>query len=190
MAFSGHKTYGPNGHRALAGTAQSAHNFSTPCAWAVTWSSGVEYDRAGHADLPTRLEGGTPNVSGAVGLAAAASFISQIGRSPHRCPHSRPCARRPWRACRRWTRHHRAGAPGPIRRHWCRLLCTDVHPHDIGTLLDERGIAVRTGHHCANHCTTTWGEGQPPAPHSPCTTPQQKCSRLIDGIAHALKVLR
>jgi cysteine desulfurase/selenocysteine lyase len=78
-------------------------------------------------------------------MAAAARFIDRWGARID--AHCTRCARRRWRAGRRWTASRALAPPAGIGH---RFLCRrGVHPHDIGTLLDERGIAVRTGHHCA-----------------------------------------
>ena len=70
------------------------------------------------------------------------------------------------------------------------FVAEDVHPHDIGTLLDERGIAVRTGHHCAEPLHNHFGLGPTTRASFALYNTAAEVSRLIDGIAHALKVLR
>jgi cysteine desulfurase/selenocysteine lyase len=80
MAFSGHKMYGPMGTGVLAGR-RAALNRLHPLRLGGDMVEWVKYDSAGYAELPARLEGGTPNVGGAVGLAAAARFIDQVGRA-------------------------------------------------------------------------------------------------------------
>jgi cysteine desulfurase/selenocysteine lyase len=150
----------------------------------VEW---VKYDSAGYAELPARLEGGTPNVGGAVGLAAAARFIDQVGRAAidahvhglraqavAACGHRRPD--------RAGAARHRRG-PAVLRRPRCA-------PHDIGTLLDERGIAVRTGHHCAQPLIDHLGLGPTTRASFALYNTPDEVDRLIAGVAHALKVLR
>ncbi len=187
LAFSGHKMYGPMGTGALVGK-RSALQLLYPMRLGGDMVEWVEYERAGYAELPTRLEGGTPNVTGAVGLAAAARFIEQVGQGAidahiHAlraqavaglqaldgvtilAPHARQAALVSW-------------------------VVQDVHPHDIGTLLDERGVAVRTGHHCAEPLHNHFGLGPTTRASFALYNTPDEVSRLIDGVAHALKVLR
>jgi cysteine desulfurase/selenocysteine lyase len=127
-------------------------------------------------------------VAGAVGLAAAAArFIDQVGRAAidRTCT---ACARRRWPAWRPstaspcWRRTPRRRGPVSFVR--------DVHPHDIGTLLDERGIAVRTGHHCAQPLLDHLGLGPTTRASFALYNTPDEVDRLIAGVAHALKVLR
>jgi cysteine desulfurase/selenocysteine lyase len=70
------------------------------------------------------------------------------------------------------------------------FVALDVHPHDIGTLLDERGIAVRTGHHCAQPLIDHLGLGPTTRASFALYNTPDEVDRLIAGVAHALKVLR
>ena len=154
MAFSGHKMHGPMGTGALAGK-REALQLLQPLRLGGDMVEWVSYTGAGYAPLPARLEGGTPNVAGAVGLAAAARFIDGVGRE----------------AIDRHVQALRAQAvaglsaldgitvlaPHAAQASLVSFVARDVHPHDIGTLLDERGIAVRTGHHCAQPILRRFG---------------------------------
>jgi hypothetical protein len=123
---------------------------------------------ASFAALPARLEGGTPNVAGAVGLAAAADFIDSIGRSAidAHVDALRAQAVAGLAALPGVTVLSPEATPSAI----VSFAADGVHPHDIGTLLDERGIAVRTGHHCAQPLLDHLGLGRPRAPRSRSTT--------------------
>jgi cysteine desulfurase/selenocysteine lyase len=167
MAFSGHKMYGPMGTGALVGR-RSALERLVPLRLGgdmVEWVSATD---AGWAALPARLEGGTPNVSGAVGLAAAARFIDSIGRAAidRHVDALRAQAVAGLAALDGVTVLSPEAAPSAI----VSFVADGVHPHDIGTLLDERGIAVRTGHHCAQPLLDHLGLGRPRAPRSRSTT--------------------
>ena len=187
MAFSGHKMYGPMGTGALAGK-RKALELLYPLRLGGDMVEWVEYDRAGYAAVPTRLEGGTPNVTGAVGLAAAARFIDQIGRS--RIDAHLHALRAQAVAGLQALDGITILAPQAPQAALVSFVVQDVHPHDIGTLLDERGIAVRTGHHCAEPLHNHFGLGPTTRVSFALYNTAAEVSRLIDGIAHALKVLR
>ena len=151
----------------------------------VEW---VEYDRAGYAAVPTRLEGGTPNVTGAVGLAAAARFIDQIGRS--RIDAHLHALRAQAVAGLQALDGITILAPQAPQAALVSFVVQDVHPHDIGTLLDERGIAVRTGHHCAQPLIDHLGRGPTTRASFALYNTAEEVDRLVAAVAHALKVLR
>ncbi|CAG1012808.1 cysteine desulfurase / selenocysteine lyase [Burkholderiaceae bacterium] len=187
MAFSGHKMYGPMGTGALVGR-RAALERLVPLRFGGDMVQWVSYDEASFAELPARLEGGTPNVAGAIGMAAAAVFIDQVGRA----------------AIDEHVAGLRAHAAQALARiDGLTLLATEstesaivsfvadgVHPHDIGTLLDERGIAVRTGHHCAQPLIEHLGRGPTTRASFALYNTHDEVERLAAGVADALRVLR
>lgn len=186
-AFSGHKMYGPMGTGALVGQ-RAALERLYPLRLGGDMVEWVEYDSAGYAAIPTRLEGGTPNVTGAVGLAAAADFIEHIGRAriDAHIAQLRAQAVAGLQALEGLTIY----APHASHAALVSFVVDDVHPHDIGTLLDERGIAVRTGHHCAEPLHNHLGKGPTTRASFALYNTEDEVRRLIDGVAHALKVMR
>ena len=81
-------------------------------------------------------------------------------------------------------------APHAVDAALVSFVVQDVHPHDIGSLLDERGIAVRTGHHCAQPLHDHLGLGPTTRASFALYNTPDEVQRLLDGVAHALKVLR
>ncbi len=156
MVFSGHKMYGPMGTGALVGR-RSALERLVPMRFGGDMVQWVTADDACFADLPARLEGGTPNVTGAIGMAAAAEFIEN---------------------------------PAAERSAIVSFVAEGVHPHDIGTLLDEQGIAVRTGHHCAQPLIDHLGLGPTTRASFALYNDHAEVERLLAGVAHAVKVLQ
>jgi cysteine desulfurase / selenocysteine lyase len=187
LAFSGHKMYGPMGIGALAGRRKSLERLAPLRLGGdmVTW---VTEQEATFAELPARLEGGTPNVAGAVGMAAAAAYIDGIGRG------AIDAHLRSLRA------HAVAGlsaldgvtvlAPTAKQSAIVSFVASGAHPHDLGTLLDELGIAVRTGHHCAQPLLEHLGLGPTTRASFALYNTHDDVERLVAGIAQALEILR
>ncbi len=187
LAFSGHKMHGPMGIGVLAGRRAALERLE-PLRYGGDMVAWVSEDDAEFAELPMRLEGGTPNVAGAVGLAAAAEFLEQIGRERIGA-HSA--------ALRRHAAAGLAALPGVkvLSEHSSAtaivsFVAEGAHPHDIGTLLDARGIAVRTGLHCAQPLLEHLGCGPTTRASFALYNTHAEVERLIDGVAQALRQLR
>ncbi len=187
VAFSGHKMYGPMGTGALVGRRAALERLLPQRLGGdmVEWVTATD---AGWAALPARLEGGTPNVSGAVGLAAAARYIDGIGRAAidRHVGALRAQAVAGLAALHGVTVLSPEAAPSAI----VSFVADGVHPHDIGTLLDERGIAVRTGHHCAQPLLDHLGHGPTTRASFALYNTPEEVDRLVAGVARALEVLR
>jgi cysteine desulfurase / selenocysteine lyase len=187
MAFSGHKMYGPMGIGVLVGR-RAALERLVPLRLGGDMVEWVTSTDAGWAALPARLEGGTPNVAGAVGLAAAARFIDDIGRAAidRHVGALRAQAVAGLAALHGVTVLSPEAAPSAI----VSFVADGVHPHDIGTLLDERGIAVRTGHHCAQPLLDHLGRGPTTRASFALYNTPEEVDRLVAGVVRALEVLR
>ena len=107
----------------------------------------VSFEGSTWNHLPHRFEAGTPNIGGAVGLGAAIDYLGSVGIDADRGPRAAPARVRD-RAARR-DRRPRARRHGADKASLVSFTVEGIHPHDLGTVLDSRGVAVRTGHHCA-----------------------------------------
>lgn len=152
--FSGHKVYGPTGTGVLYGKRERL-------AAMPPWQGGgdmilsVSFAGTTYADPPARFEAGTPNIAGVIGLGAAIDYVEAIGLEE--------IAARERALLAHGTRAL-ASVPGlrmlGTAAHKAAILSftlPGVHPHDAGTILDREGIAVRTGHHCAQPAMARFG---------------------------------
>lgn len=145
-AFSAHKMYGPTGIGVLYGREPSLEGIP-PLFGGGDMIESVTLESASYAVLPARLEAGTPNISGAVGLHAAIRFLSTFDRPGQaRAEHELLSAMEERLGELPGVRVLAAGTP---KQGALSFVVDGVHAHDIGTVLDRRGIAVRVGHHCA-----------------------------------------
>ncbi|MDO9596890.1 MAG: cysteine desulfurase [Azoarcus sp.] len=153
-AFSGHKLYGPTGIGVLWGRAELL-------AAMPPWQGGgdmirtVSFERTTYADAPQRFEAGTPNIAGTIGLAAAIDYVSAIGieriaAHEHALLVHATAALAAIPGIRLiGTAAHKAGILS--------FMVESIHPHDLGTILDAEGVAIRAGHHCAMPLMTRFG---------------------------------
>ena len=145
-AFSGHKLFGPTGIGILYGR-ESLLERMPP------WQGGgdmiltVAFRKTTYNGLPYKFEAGTPNISGAIGLGAAIDYVSAMDRDgAHAHEHALLAY-----ASETLSKIEGLRIVGTARdkASLVSFVVAGVHPHDLGTILDEDGIAVRTGHHCA-----------------------------------------
>lgn len=145
-AFSGHKVFGPTGIGVLWG------RFDVLNEWPVWLVGGemiatVSYQDATWGELPNRLEAGTPNIAGVIGLAAALDWIQQYDAAEIRAHEQALLARATELA--KQTEGLRIIGDAPNKIGVLSFVLEGAHPADIGFLLDKQGIAIRTGDHCA-----------------------------------------
>jgi cysteine desulfurase/selenocysteine lyase len=144
-AFSGHKMCGPTGIGALYGKAKLLEDME-PIEFGGEMIDFVELHDSTWKELPWKFEGGTPMIAGAVGLGAAIDFLEQVGLE-NIDQHERKLTRYAMDSLSAiegltiyGPREERAGL--------VTFNLGDVHPHDVATVLDTEGIAIRAGHHC------------------------------------------
>ena len=153
-AFSGHKMYGPTGTGILYGR-QALLEAMPPYQGGGDMIASVTFEKTDYNVLPYKFEAGTPNIAGFVGLGAAVDYLSGLDRA----------AALEYEDAVLAYATERVGAIPGVRlvgqaRHKTSVLSfvlDGVHPHDIGTILDTEGIAVRTGQHCAQPVMDRYG---------------------------------
>ena len=144
--FSGHKVFGPTGIGILYGKSKLL-NAMPPYQGGGDMIKTVTFEKTTYADLPYKFEAGTPNIAGGIGLGAALDYVNRIGLDKIAAYEHELLV---------YGTEALSEIPGlriiGTAREKAAVLSfiiEGIHPHDIGTVLDRQGIAVRTGHHCA-----------------------------------------
>lgn len=153
-AFSGHKVFGPNGIGVLYGR-ESLLEEMPPYHGGGEMIETVRFDGSTWAPLPFKFEAGTPNTVGAIGLGAALDWFQRQDRQTLATHESEVLAYASERA--RATEGLRIIGDAPMKTGVLSFLLDGAHPGDVGTLLDQQGIAVRTGHHCCMPLMESFG---------------------------------
>ena len=146
FAFSGHKLYGPTGIGVLYAK-ESVLREIPPWQGGGDMILSVSFDKTTYNELPYRFEAGTPNISGAIGLAAAIRYLEALGVE-RVAAHEHALLERATAALTEIEGLEIIGE-AESKAGVISFTLRDIHPHDLGTILDTEGVAVRTGHHCA-----------------------------------------
>ena len=184
-AFSGHKLYGPTGIGVLYGREELLQSMPP-------WQGGgdmiltVSFERTTYNELPWKFEAGTPNISGAVGLAASLDYVESIGIEAI-AAHEQQLLALATAELRRipgveiiGTAAHKAAVLS--------FTMSGIHPHDIGTILDAEGVAVRTGHHCAMPVMEFFGVPATARASFGCYNTAEDVDRLVAALHKAREV--
>ncbi|MCA9520736.1 MAG: cysteine desulfurase [Myxococcales bacterium] len=146
FAFSGHKVYGPTGVGVLYGKSRWLEEMP-PYQGGGDMILKVTFERTTFADLPNKFEAGTPNIAGVIGLGAALEYLQAIGVGRVRAHEDRLLS---------YATESLGAVPGVRLIGTARekagvlsFVVSGIHPHDIGTIVDRYGVAIRVGHHCA-----------------------------------------
>jgi cysteine desulfurase/selenocysteine lyase len=145
-AFSGHKMYGPTGIGILYGKRRLLEAMP-PYQGGGDMISSVTFEKTTYNSLPHKFEAGTPDISGVIGLGAAIEYLTRIGLDNVAVHEHNLLVY----ATEQITRLPGVRVIGTAKEKAAVLsfVLDGIHPHDVGTILDQEGIAVRTGHHCA-----------------------------------------
>jgi cysteine desulfurase/selenocysteine lyase len=146
LAFSGHKMCGPTGIGVLYGR-QEVLEGMPPYQGGGEMILSVEFQRSTWKHAPHRFEAGTPDISGAVGLHAAMDYLEKVGRV-NIAQHDQELGAYAYAKLSQLKPGIRLFGPHIGRAGLVSFLLKDVHAHDLVTLADQRGVALRGGHHC------------------------------------------
>jgi cysteine desulfurase/selenocysteine lyase len=153
-AFSGHKLFGPMGIGVLYGKKERLESMP-PYQGGGDMILSVTLEKTIYNRVPFRFEAGTPDVAGAVGLGAAIDYLERVGMQ-NIAAHDRQLLAYAEQALGRVPGLRILGQ-GRERSGVVSFVMEDIHPHDVGTILDREGVAVRTGHHCAQPLMQCFG---------------------------------
>ena len=191
LAFSGHKMMGPTGIGCLYAKMDVLDSME-PLFTGGEMVLEVSYEKASWADLPMKFEAGTPNIADAVGLGAAIDYLNLLGMDRIHSYEQELTAY----ALDRFSDLEAEGIDlfGPRnvkdRGGILSFSTAEVHPHDIGTILDRMGIAVRTGHHCAMPLVRSLGVAATVRASFYVYNTESEVDRLIEGTLEAIRYFR
>ncbi len=184
-AFSAHKMYGPTGIGVLVG--REALLESMP-----PWQGGgdmiltVSFEKTTYNELPFKFEAGTPNISGAVGMAAAIDYIESLGiENIH--AHEQRLLQMATEKLQRVPGLTIIGT-APDKAAVISFTVDGIHPHDLGTILDSEGVAVRTGHHCAMPVMEFFGVPATARASFACYSRESDIDALVRALGKAREV--
>ena len=186
FAFSGHKVYGPTGVGVLYGKKDLLQSMP-PFMGGGEMIKEVTFEKTTYADLPYKYEAGTPNIADTVALKSALDFINETGKDAIR-KHENDLLR--------YATSQLEALPGLTiigtaeeKVSVVSFVIANIHPQDIGVLLDNQGIAVRTGHHCTQPLMAHFGiPGTVRASFAMYNT-KEEIDRLVNGLQKAIKML-
>ena len=186
LAFSGHKMLGPTGIGVLyvkRDVLEQMEPFLTGGEMVLE----VSYEDATWNDLPMRFEAGTPNIADAIALGAAIDYLDALGMDNVRA-HEVELTQY---ALQRFQELEELDVFGPTepekRGGIVSFHSGEVHPHDLGTVLDRQGIAIRTGHHCTMPLMRTLGVAATARASFYVYNTEEEVDLLVDGLKHALR---
>jgi len=184
-AFSGHKVYGPTGVGVLYGKSALLEAMP-PYQGGGDMISSVTYEKTIYNKLPYKFEAGTPDIAGVIGMGAALSYVNKIGIDQIAAHEQALLA---------YATEAVSAIPG------IRLIGTakekagvlsfvfdGIHPHDVGTILDQEGIAIRTGHHCSEPVMHRFGIPATARASFALYNTQQEIDALVRGLEKVREV--
>jgi cysteine desulfurase/selenocysteine lyase len=153
-AFSGHKMFGPTGIGALIGRRERLEGMR-PWQGGGDMIASVTFEKTTYNKVPYKFEAGTPNIAGAIGLGAAADYLLDLGLSAV-AAYEHELLAYATKALEAVPGLTLVGT-GPDKASVLSFTLKGIHPHDIGTIVDQEGVAIRTGHHCAQPVMDRFG---------------------------------
>jgi cysteine desulfurase/selenocysteine lyase len=178
-AISGHKMYGPTGIGALYGRMELLEEMA-PYQGGGEMILSVTFDETTYNRVPHKFEAGTPNIAGSIGLGTAVDYLQGIDLAAIQAQEAEILA---------YATQEISKVPGvrligtaEEKAGVLSFLLGEIHPHDVGTILDHDGIAVRTGHHCAQPVMDRFGVDATTRASFGIYSTREEVDRLVDGL--------
>ncbi len=186
-AFSGHKMFAPTGVGILYGK-ESLLDRMPPYQGGGDMIRSVTFEKTTYNELPHKFEAGTPNISGGIGLGAAVDYVERIGLKNIEA-YERELMRY---GTETLTRIDDLRLIGTAREKAAVLsfVLQGIHPHDVGTLLDLEGIAIRTGHHCTQPVMQFFGVAATSRASLAFYNTTEEIDALAEAVRKTIKVFR
>jgi cysteine desulfurase/selenocysteine lyase len=184
-AFSGHKLFGPTGVGVLYGKAKLLESMP-PYQGGGDMIASVTFEKSTFNKIPFKFEAGTPDIAGVIGLGAAIDYVNQIGLDKIAAYELELLD---------YARRKIAAIPGvrilgsaQEQASVLSFLLDDIHPHDIGTILDQEGIAIRAGHHCAQPVMDRFGVPATARASFAFYNTKEEIDSLVEGLRKVMEV--
>ena len=186
FAFSGHKLYGPTGIGALGGRQELLEDMA-PYQGGGEMIRTVTFEKTTYNALPARFEAGTPDIAGVVGLEAAVNWVADVGLD-NIAAHEADLVDYAAKSLS-FNRRVRLIGEAKERASVVSFVMEAAHPHDIGTILDSEGIAVRTGHHCTQPVMDRLGIAATARASFAVYNTREEVDALVSGVNKVAEVL-
>ena len=184
-AVSGHKMYGPTGVGVLYGRADVLEAMP-PYESGGDMISSVTFERTTYNKLPHRFEAGTPNIAGVIGLGAAIDYLGALGLEAA-AAHEQELLEYATQAVLGVPRVRVIGRARE-KASVLSFVIDGIHPHDVGTVLDQEGIAIRAGHHCTQPLMERFGVPATARAWVAFYNPREEIDALVAGIHKVFEV--
>lgn len=179
LVFSGHKVYGPSGTGILYGKSTYLDKMP-PYQTGGDMIRKVSFEKTTFADIPSKFEAGTPNIEGFIGLGAAIEFLQKLNIDDI-ANHERELLSHAFKLIEKKEYINIIGYNG-TNVSALSFIMNGVHPHDIASLLDRNGIAVRAGHHCAHPLMQFYGVNSTTRISFALYTTKEEVEKCIDAL--------
>lgn len=185
-AFSGHKIYGPTGIGILYGKEKWLEKMP-PYQGGGDMIRSVSFEKTTYNSIPHKFEAGTPHIAGAIGLGAAIDYLNSIGIDRIH-EHESSLLSHALNSLEQVPGIRLLGPPPRQRAAVVSFTMDDVHPHDIGTIVDQSGVAIRTGHHCTQPLMEILGVPATARASFGLYNTENEVEKLVDALQEVRKV--
>jgi cysteine desulfurase/selenocysteine lyase len=186
-ALSAHKVFGPSGIGVLYGK-EHLLEAMPPYQGGGDMISSVTFEKTTYNRLPHKFEAGTPDIMGVVGLGAAFDYLEAVGLE-RAAPHERDLLQYATESLSALPQVRMVGRARE-KASVVSFVVDDIHPHDLATVLDQEGVAIRAGHHCAQPVMDRFGLPATARASMVLYNRREEIDALVDGVKRAIEVFR